>query len=74
MCSAVLGTNGLFILTGVPGKHGPDSIDTDKIMRNLVLKNQCVLGTVNAGKDAFQKAVADLTAFHADMARRGEEV
>jgi threonine dehydrogenase-like Zn-dependent dehydrogenase len=62
---AVLGTNGLFILTGVPGKHGPVSIDTDRIMRNLVLKNQCVLGTVNAGKDAFQNAVDDLTSFHA---------
>jgi threonine dehydrogenase-like Zn-dependent dehydrogenase len=61
---AVLGTNGLFVLTGVPGKHGPVGIDTDKIMRNLVLKNQCVLGTVNAGKDAFENAVADLTAFY----------
>jgi glucose 1-dehydrogenase len=62
---AVLGTNGLFILTGVPGKHGPVGIDTDRIMRNLVLKNQCVLGTVNAGKDAFENAVKDLTLFHA---------
>jgi threonine dehydrogenase-like Zn-dependent dehydrogenase len=60
----VLGTNGLFVLTGVPGKHGPVSIDTDTIMRNLVLKNQCVLGTVNAGKDAFENAVTDLTAFY----------
>ncbi len=61
----VLGTNGLFILTGVPGHQAPSPVDTDGIMHNLVLKNQCVLGTVNAGKDAFQKAVADLTAFHA---------
>ena len=62
---AVLGTNGVFILTGVPGQHGPVSVDTDRIMRDLVLKNQCVLGTVNAGKDAFQKAVGDLAAFDA---------
>lgn len=62
---AVLGTNGLFILTGVPGHHGPIKVDTDTIMRNLVLKNQCVLGTVNAGKDAFQNAIDDLTSFHA---------
>ena len=60
---AVLGTNGMFILTGVPGQHGPVGVDTDRIMRDLVLKNQCVLGTVNAGKDAFQKAVGDLAAF-----------
>jgi threonine dehydrogenase-like Zn-dependent dehydrogenase len=61
----VLGTNGLFILTGVPGRHGPIEFDTDTIMRNLVLKNQCVLGTVNAGKDAFEHAIADLTSFYA---------
>jgi threonine dehydrogenase-like Zn-dependent dehydrogenase len=61
---AVLGTNGLFILTGVPGKRGPVEVDTDRIMRNIVLKNQCLLGTVNAGKDAFQNAVTDLTAFY----------
>lgn len=60
-----LGTNGIFILTGVPGKHPAISVDTDKIMSNLVLKNQCLLGTVNAGKDAFENAVADLAAFHA---------
>jgi threonine dehydrogenase-like Zn-dependent dehydrogenase len=62
---AVLGTNGLFILTGVPGKHGPVGIDTDRIMRNLVLKNQCLLGTVNAGKDAFENAVSNLASFYA---------
>lgn len=61
----VLGTNGIFVLAGVPGEHGPADIDSDKIMRNMVLKNQCLLGTVNAGKDAFEKAVADLSAFHA---------
>lgn len=61
----VLGTNGLFVLTGVPGRHGPVEVDTDLIMRNLVLKNQDVLGTVNAGKDAFQNAIRDLGAFYA---------
>ncbi len=59
-----LGANGLFILTGVPGRHGPIQFDADGVMRNLVLKNQCVIGTVNAGKDAFEHAVADLTAAH----------
>lgn len=61
----ILGTNGLFILTGVPGRHGPVEFDTDTIMRHLVLKNQCLLGTVNAGKDAFEHAIADLTSFYA---------
>jgi len=61
----VLGNNGVLVLTGVPGNHGPVPFDTDTAMHNMVLKNQCVLGTVNAGKDAFEHAVADLTAFHA---------
>jgi hypothetical protein len=59
----VLGTNGIFIMTGVPGQKGPAPIDTDGLMRNLVLKNQIVLGTVNAGKDAFAEAIQDLGVF-----------
>jgi len=59
----VLGTNGLFVFTGVPGHHAPVSIDTDTIMRNAVLKNQAMIGTVNAGKIAFEEAIKDLTAF-----------
>jgi len=33
-------------------------------MRNLVLKNQIVYGTVNAGRDAFEVAFRDLEIFH----------
>ncbi|HEU4402852.1 MAG TPA: glucose 1-dehydrogenase [Candidatus Polarisedimenticolia bacterium] len=59
----VLGTNGIFVFTGVPGRKGPVSIDTDLMMRNLVLKNQVLFGTVNAGKEAFEAAVRDLGIF-----------
>ena len=59
----VLGTNGVFVFTGVPGRKGPVELDTDLIMRNLVLKNQVVFGTVNAGRDAYERAIADLAAF-----------
>jgi threonine dehydrogenase-like Zn-dependent dehydrogenase len=59
----VLGTNGVFIFTGVPGRKAPISVDTDLIMRDLVLKNQVMYGTVNAGKQAFIDAIADLTEF-----------
>ena len=58
-----LGTNGVFVFTGVPGRKAPATIDTDLLMRNLVLKNQVVLGTVNAGRDAFANAVRDLGVF-----------
>jgi threonine dehydrogenase-like Zn-dependent dehydrogenase len=60
----VLGTNGIFCFTGVPGRRGPIEVDTDLIMRNLVLKNQVVLGTVNAGRETFEAAIADLATFN----------
>jgi threonine dehydrogenase-like Zn-dependent dehydrogenase len=59
-----LGSNGIFVLTGVPGKNQEVELDTGTIMKNLVLKNQIVLGTVNAGSDAFQAAIRDLTGFY----------
>jgi threonine dehydrogenase-like Zn-dependent dehydrogenase len=59
----VLGTNGVFIFTGVPGRKGPISVDTDLLMRDFVLKNQIIYGTVNAPKQAFADAISDLTQF-----------
>jgi threonine dehydrogenase-like Zn-dependent dehydrogenase len=59
----ILGTNGIFVFTGVPGRKAPIEVDTDTIMRNLVLKNQIVFGTVNAGPDAFAAAIHDVGRF-----------
>jgi threonine dehydrogenase-like Zn-dependent dehydrogenase len=60
----VLGTNGVFVFTGVPGRKAPIELDADLIMKNLVLKNQVVFGTVNAGADAFRAAIRDLGVFN----------
>lgn len=60
---SVLGTNGIFVFTGVPGRKGPVPVDTDLLMRGLVLKNQVVFGTVNAGLGSFESAVRDLGIF-----------
>jgi glucose 1-dehydrogenase len=59
----VLGTNGIFVFTGVPGRKAPIEVDTDLIMRDLVLKNQVVFGTVNAGRETFEAAISDLGIF-----------
>jgi threonine dehydrogenase-like Zn-dependent dehydrogenase len=59
----VLGTNGVFIFTGVPGRKAPISVDTDLLMRDFVLKNQVIYGTVNAGKQAFIDGIRDLGEF-----------
>jgi glucose 1-dehydrogenase len=60
---AVLGTNGIFVFTGVPGRRAPMQVDTDLLMRNLVLQNQVVLGSVNASRADFEAAIRDLARF-----------
>ncbi|MCC6847429.1 MAG: glucose 1-dehydrogenase [Deltaproteobacteria bacterium] len=60
---AVLGANGVFVFTGVPGRRAPVEVDTDLLMRNLVLKNQVVLGSVNASRADFEAAIRDLAIF-----------
>ena len=59
----LLGPNAIFIFTGVPGRKGPIEIDTDTIMRDMVLKNQVVYGTVNAPPQSFEAAIRDLQTF-----------
>ncbi len=60
----ILGVNGVFVFTGVPGRKGPFEIDGSLVMRNMVLKNQLLFGTVNAGPDAFDSAIDDLATFY----------
>ena len=60
-----LGINGVFIFTGVPGRKGPISVDTDRIMRDAVLKNQVIFGTVNASIAHFVNAISDIGKFAA---------
>jgi threonine dehydrogenase-like Zn-dependent dehydrogenase len=53
----VLAPNSIFIFTGVPALGAASHVDTDAIMRDAVLKNQVIFGTVNAGKDGFEAAI-----------------
>ncbi len=59
----ILGLNGVFVFTGIPGHKPAIPIDADLIMRQMVLKNQIVLGTVNADRAAFEDAIRDLGIF-----------
>jgi hypothetical protein len=58
-----LGTNGVFIFTGVPARKGPIPVDTDLLMRDAVLKNQMIFGTVNASVAHFAHAISDIEKF-----------
>lgn len=60
----VMGLNGVCVFTGIPGFPKPHlTFDAELIMRNMVLKNQVALGTVNASRQAFDWAIRDLETF-----------
>ncbi len=58
----LLGINGIFVLTGVPGEQRLIDIDGAELMRKLVLKNQVMLGSVNEDIHNFEQALVDLQA------------
>jgi Zn-dependent alcohol dehydrogenase len=56
----LLGINGIFVLTGVPGDQRQLNVDGAKLMRKLVLKNQVMLGSVNESIHHFENGLLDL--------------
>ena len=60
----LLGPNSIFVMTGVPSLKAPIEVDADLLMRNIVLKNQLVFGTVNASAEDFDAAIRDIGIFH----------
>jgi threonine dehydrogenase-like Zn-dependent dehydrogenase len=57
-----LGINGVYVLTGIPAGDRPVTMQPGYLMQQLVLKNQIVLGSVNASHDHFKMAIEDLVA------------
>ena len=55
-----LSPNGLLILTGIPAPAAPATVPLDRIMKSMVLNNQAIIGTVNAGRTGFALAIAKL--------------
>jgi threonine dehydrogenase-like Zn-dependent dehydrogenase len=55
-----LGINGVYVMTGLPHEQRNISIGAASLMSQLVLKNQIVLGSVNASPRHFALAIADL--------------
>jgi threonine dehydrogenase-like Zn-dependent dehydrogenase len=58
-----LSPNGVFIFSGVPGHKKAIEIELDRIMHNMVLKNQVLFGTVNASRSCFEASVRKLEQF-----------
>ena len=55
-----LSNNGGCVLTGIPDPNANFPIAGGHLMQNLVLKNQVLLGSVNAGKKHWELAIQDL--------------
>jgi D-arabinose 1-dehydrogenase-like Zn-dependent alcohol dehydrogenase len=59
----VLGANAIFACSGVPDSKAPTRVDTERLILDTVLKNQVVVGAVNADKANFESAIRDLGIF-----------
>jgi threonine dehydrogenase-like Zn-dependent dehydrogenase len=59
-----LALNGVYVLTGIPGGDRPFQIPGAELVRQLVLDNQVMLGSVNAAHGHFQMAADDLAQAH----------
>lgn len=55
-----LGINGIYVLTGIPHGIRPVDITGANLMRQMVLKNQVLLGSVNASVEHYRLAIDDL--------------
>jgi glucose 1-dehydrogenase len=60
----ILGLNGVFVFTGIPPHKPAIQVEADSLMRDMVLKNQVIVGTVNADRPAFENAIRDLGIFN----------
>jgi threonine dehydrogenase-like Zn-dependent dehydrogenase len=59
-----LALNGVYVLTGIPSGDRPLQIPGGALIRQLVLDNQVMLGSVNAARGHFQMAADDLAQAH----------
>jgi glucose 1-dehydrogenase len=59
-----LALNGAYVLTGIPGGDCPLKIPGAALVRQLVLDNQIMLGSVNAARGHFQMGASDLEQAH----------
>lgn len=56
----LLGINGIYVMTGIPGEGKPVCFPGSEAMTQIVLKNQLVMGSVNAAPQHFESGLKDL--------------
>lgn len=69
-----LAPNGALVLTGIPNADDPAfAVSGGRLLRELVLENQAIVGSVNANRTYFERGVTHLAEFGArwgDVAER----
>jgi glucose 1-dehydrogenase len=55
-----LSPNSVFVATGVPTPDGKSKIAADEVMKQLVMRNQVLCGTVNSSRGDFERAIRHL--------------
>lgn len=58
-----LNPNGVLVLTGIPDPGGPATPVAGGTLRDIVLGNQAIVGSVNANRTYFEAGIRDLTVF-----------
>lgn len=56
-----LGINGIYVLTGIPAGNRPLTVIGAPLIQQMVLKNQIMLGSVNASVNDFKTGIEELT-------------
>jgi threonine dehydrogenase-like Zn-dependent dehydrogenase len=57
---STLTPNGFLVFTGVPPEGRPGEVNTAALMRAIVLKNQLIVGSVNASRSDYETALREL--------------
>lgn len=60
---SALAQNGVLALTGVTGGHHTLEVDVNLMNSTMVLENQAMVGSVNAARAHYERAVQDLAGF-----------
>ena len=58
-----LGRNGVYLLTGIPGRRGAFTLDAGFLLHGMVQRNQVIIGPVHPSAEAFRAAIQDLGLF-----------
>lgn len=61
---AHLGPNGVFVFTSQPHRNSANNLQATRAFSHIIGRNHLILGTINAGHDAFESAIQNLDAFY----------